>query len=185
MRKLLVLCFIFFSFYSERSLAAFLFEPYLGVQKGQFLENQNKGDMQSVIQGMRTGYSGNYFMLGLDLGFANAKFDSPFLSETNQERYNNVEVAFFMGLLFNRMKLYASYGASYIRKRYQNPTKRTYYGDTAKIGLGIRPFWKFFINIEKIHTVYDEYEEDRTLTFKVPTFKSESWAATISLVFRL
>jgi hypothetical protein len=162
-----------------------MFEPYIGLSQGSFNEGVNQGDMESPLSGFRVGYSGTYFMTGLDISFLDASYEAPFLSEAGAEDYRQREISWYLGWHFNRFKIYGSFGASYLKKRNNNPDKRVYYGETVKAGVGLRLAWRLFLNFESWHSVYDEYDEDRALTVKIPSFRTDQSVVNLSLIFRI
>ncbi len=165
--------------------AYFLFEPYMGVEHGDFKESEHKGTFENQTQGFRLGYTGDIFTFGTDTSFGDASYDATFLSDSTQRQYDMIDLGFFFGLKWSQFRVYYAYMASYLRKKNNNDVKRTYYGDTYKIALSYNFFWKFALNAENIRRIFDEYEEDRKPTLKISPFDLDGTLFSISLVFKI
>ncbi len=171
-------------FLSNNARAWFHVEPIWAVSKGTYKEGTNTGTYENQSQGLRLAYTGSYFFMGADSSFGKAKFDESFLSEGTRHLYSNINLGVIAGLKFRWLRIYYAYNASYLRKKEQNATKRTYYGDVYKLGIGINLIWRLHLNYENIRSIYDEYEEDRAPTLKISPFDLKSDLISLSLVLK-
>ncbi|MBL7664100.1 MAG: hypothetical protein JNM93_03115 [Bacteriovoracaceae bacterium] len=164
---------------------AFLVEPYFGHTAGKYKENSNRGDADGFVHGFRLGYIGTLFISGLDISLQYPEFSSSFLSEGEEKTYRTANVGLFLGAITPNYKITFAYMASSLQKKNGNPQKRIYFADTLKYTVGVRLFWRVFFNVEYLHSVYDEYEENRDLTYGITPYSTDSLQGTLSVVWSI
>ncbi len=135
-------------------------EPSFNYYNGNFKVNGSQGSFTGEVTGLNLGYMGNIFMAGLALERGNYVYDSDVTTDGYQYFLGGGVGTYIAFHFFDRIRLWTGYLNSVLEPK--SNTNVRYFGQHVSIGLGLRVYDGFMLNIQDFRNQYTQQEDDVT-----------------------
>lgn len=160
-RTNLYLIIILFMGLSFKAHSRFMLEPHIDYISGKFsIVSGPDGSMSGTSTGLRVGYLGQYFMIGINFEKGHYEYGSKVTSYDNKY-FNGGGVGTYLGFHFlDHFRIWTGYLNSVLESTGQDNYR--YFGQQVTMGLGYRLTDGWMINYSYLNNYFTQYEDDVT-----------------------
>lgn len=146
---------------SLQAQARFMIEPHIDNVSGKFsIVSGSEGSMSGTSTGLRVGYLGQYFMVGMNFEKGHYEYDSD-VTTYGHKYFNGGGVGTFLGFHFlDHWRIWTGYLNSALESTSQDDFR--YFGQQVSMGLGYRLSGGWMLNYHYFNNYFTQYEDDLT-----------------------
>lgn len=146
---------------SLQAHARFMVEPHIDNISGKFsIVSGADGKMSGTSTGLRVGYLGQYFMVGMNFEKGHYEYD-PEVTSYGHKYFNGGGIGTYLGFHFlDHFRIWTGYLNSALESTSQDDFR--YFGQQVSMGVGYRITGGWMLNYLYFNNYFTQYEDDLT-----------------------